>query len=128
MVVDVKDHFVLRYRFFCLLIFIGYSVYRITVTNFDNFGTHCRYLTVWGLTGALIVIFLIYETKRKGEPERYLPLVSALAVLNAMTVFLLEAVFHKSQFSKFIRINFLVSGTFFTQSWSHACCYRFSIF
>ena len=65
MVVDVRHQFVLRYIYFCLLPAIFYYVYQITVTDYDNFGIHFRYLTIWGSTDALIVIFLLYETKRK---------------------------------------------------------------
>ena len=88
MVINVKYEFILKYRYICLLLAIGYFIYQFAVANYDNFGIHFRYLTIWGLTGALVVTFLLYKTKRKGEPEQYLPLVSAVAVLNAMVVFL----------------------------------------
>ena len=65
MVVDVKHQFVLRYICICLLLAIFYYVYQITVTIYDNFGIHFRYLTIWGSTDSLIVIFLPNETKRK---------------------------------------------------------------
>ena len=83
-----KHHFILKYRRVCLFFSIGYFIYQFTVANYDNFGIQFRYLTVWGLTGALIATFLIYTSKRNGEPEGYFPLVSAVAVLNAMVVFL----------------------------------------
>ena len=65
MVVDVKRQFVLRYICFCLLLAIFYYVYQITVAIYDKLGIYFRYLTIWGRTDTLIVIFLLYETKRK---------------------------------------------------------------
>ena len=80
--------FILRYRFVCLLLSIGYFLYQFTDANYNNFGIQFRYLTIWGLTGAMIATWLLYRTKRDGFPETYLPFVSAIAVLNAMVVFL----------------------------------------
>ena len=127
MVVDVKHQFVLRYICFCLSLSIFYYVYQITVAIYDKLGIYFRYLTIWGRTDTLIVIFLLYETKRKWEAERYLPLVSVVAVLNSMAVFLLEAAFHKFQFSNYLCINFLVLEIFFTLSCTHSYCYRLCI-
>ena len=83
-----NDRFILRYRFVCLLLSLGYFLYQFLGVNFDNFGIHFRYLTIWGLTGAMIATWLLYKNKRKGLPECYLAFVSAIAVLNAMVVFL----------------------------------------
>ena len=80
--------FILRYRFVCLLLSIGYFLYQFTDANYNNFGIQFRYLTIWGLTGAMIATWLLYRTKRNGFPETHLPFVSAIAVLNAMVVFL----------------------------------------
>ena len=80
--------FILRYRFVCLLLSIGYFLYQFTDANYNNFGIQFRYLTIWGLTGAMIATWLLYRTKRGGFPETHLPFVSAIAVLNAMVVFL----------------------------------------
>jgi len=83
------DHeFILRYRLVCLLLSIGYFVYQFTEANYDNFGIQFRYLTIWGLTGAMIATWLLYKTKRDGLPEMHLAFVSAISVLNAMVVFL----------------------------------------
>ena len=67
---------------------LGYWLYQFAVTNYDNFGIQFRYLTIWGLTGALIVTWLLYSNLKKRQKEHYFPLVSAVAVLNAMVVFL----------------------------------------
>ena len=80
--------FILRYRFVCLLLSIGYFLYQFTDANYSSFGIQFRYLTIWGLTGAMIATWLLYRTKREGFPETHLPFVSAIAVLNAMVVFL----------------------------------------
>ena len=83
-----NHRFILRYRFVCLLLSIGYFLYQFTAANYDNFGIHFRYLTIWGLTGAMLATWLLYWIKRKGLPEGYLGFVSAIAVLNVMVVFL----------------------------------------
>ena len=83
-----KHHFILQFRFVCLLFSMAYFIYQFTVANYDNFGIHFRYLTIWGLTGALIATLLLYNSKRNGKPEGYFAFVSAVAVLNAMVVFL----------------------------------------
>ena len=83
------DHiFILRYRFICLLVSFGYFLYQFLGVNFDNFGIQFRYLTIWGLTGAMIATWLLYKNKRNGLSESYHAFVSAIAVLNAMVVFL----------------------------------------
>ena len=83
------DHkFILRYRFVCLLLSIGYFLYQFAEADYENFGVQFRYLTIWGLTGAMIATWLLYRTKRNGLPEMHLAFVSAISVLNAMVVFL----------------------------------------
>ena len=83
------DHkFILRYRFVSLVLSTGYFLYEFTGVNYDNFGIQFRYLTIWGLTGAVIANFLLYTIKRKDFPETHFAFVSAVAVLNAMVVFL----------------------------------------
>jgi hypothetical protein len=79
---------ILRYRLVCLILAVGYFLYQFTETNYNNFGIQFRYLTIWGLTTAMVATWLLYKSKHKGLPESYLPFVSATAVLNAMVVFL----------------------------------------
>ena len=79
---------ILRYRLVCLMLSIGYFLYQFTEANYNNFGIQFRYLTIWGLTTAMVATWLLYKSKSKGLPESYLPFVSATAVLNAMVVFL----------------------------------------
>ena len=82
------NRYTLRYRLVCLLLSVGYFLYQFTEANYNNFGIQFRYLTIWGLTTAMVATWLLYKSKRKGLPESYLPFVSATAVLNAMVVFL----------------------------------------
>ena len=79
---------ILRYRLVCLMLSIGYFLYQFTEANYNNFGIQFRYLTIWGLTAAMVATWLLYKSKHKGLPESYLSFVSATAVLNAMVVFL----------------------------------------
>ena len=69
---------ILRYRLVCLILAVGYFLYQFTEANYNNFGIQFRYLTIWGLTTAMIVTWLLYKSKRKGLPESYLPFVSAM--------------------------------------------------
>ena len=78
----------LRYRFGCLILVTGYWFYQFTITDYGNFGIHFRFLTIWGLSCALIATCMMYLNSLRGIEERYQPFVSATAVLNAMVVFL----------------------------------------
>ena len=83
-----SQSYTLRYRLVCLILAVGYFLYQFTEANYSNFGIQFRYLTIWGLTTAMVATWLLYNSKRKGLPESYLPFVSSTAVLNAMVVFL----------------------------------------
>ena len=109
------DRFILRYRFVCLLLSIVYFFYQFLGVNFDNFGIHFRYLTIWGLTGAMIATWLLYRNKRNGLPESYLAFVSAIAVLNAMVVFL----YWKLYFIDPGLVNYLGSIVWFQEYYLH---------
>ena len=80
--------YILRYGLVCLLLSVGYFLYQFTVANYNSFGIQFRYLTIWGLTAAMVATWLLYKTKRTGLPESYLPFVSATTVLNTLVVFL----------------------------------------
>jgi len=43
----------LQYKFVSLLLSVGFFFYEFIGVNYDNFGIHFRYLTIWGLTEAL---------------------------------------------------------------------------
>ena len=107
--------FILRYRFVCLLLSIGYFIYQFTEANYDNFVIQFRYLTIWGLTVAMIATWLLYRTKRDGLPETYLPFVSAIAVLNAMVVFL----YWKLYFTDPSLVNYSGSIVWFQEYYLH---------
>jgi hypothetical protein len=85
---NFRSNFILRYRLVCLLLSVGFFTYQFMIANYENFGIQFRYLTIWGLTGATISSYLLYRSKRNNLPEAYHAFVSAVAVLNAMVVFL----------------------------------------
>ena len=60
----------------------GIFLYQFTVANYNSFGIQFRYLTIWGLTAAMVATWLFCKTKQTGLPESYLPFVSATAVLR----------------------------------------------
>ena len=99
---NFSSNFILRYRLVCLLLSVGYFFYQFTAANYENFGIQFRYLTIWGLTGAMVSSYLLYRSKRNNLPETYRAFVSAVAVLNAMVVFLYWKLYF-SQFSCFSR-------------------------
>mgnify|MGYP003840182271 CR=1 FL=1 len=111
-----NHRFILRYRLVCLVLSFGYFVYQFTGVNFDNFGIHFRYLTIWGLTGAMLATWLLYRNKRNGLPEAYLAFVSAVAVLNAMVVFL----YWKLYFIDPGLVNYSGSIVWFQEYYLHA--------
>ena len=84
----LRHSYILKYRLLCLILSVGYFLYQFTQANYDNFGIQFRYLTIWGLTCAMVATLLLYKRNRDDLPESYLPFVSATAVLNAMVVFL----------------------------------------
>ena len=79
---------VLRFRYFVFSLALGYWLYQFTTTNYDTVGWQFRHLTFWGLTGAVYVAWLMLSLSRKGLPPAHNSLVSSVAVLNAMVVFL----------------------------------------
>jgi len=105
---NLSSNFILRYRLVCLLLSVGYFVYQFMAANYENFGIQFRYLTIWGLTGAMVSSYLLYRSKRNNLPETYHAFVSAV----------LEAIFYRSQFSELFRLNRLVSGILLTCTWA----------
>ena len=109
------NRYTLRYRLVCLLLSVGYFLYQFTEANYNNFGIQFRYLTIWGLTAAMLATWLLYKTKRLGLPESYLPFVSATAVLNAMVVFL----YWKLYFTDPSLVNYSGSISWFQEYYLH---------
>ena len=98
-----------------MLLSVGYFLYQFTEANYNNFGIQFRYLTIWGLTAAMLATWLLYKTKRTGLPESYLPFVSATAVLNAMVVFL----YWKLYFTDPSLVNYSGSISWFQEYYLH---------
>ena len=113
---NFSSNFILRYRLVCLLLSVGYFVYQFTGANYENFGIQFRYLTIWGLTGAMVSSYLLYRSKRNNLPETYRAFVSAVAVLNAMVVFL----YWKLYFIDPSLVNYSGSIVWFQEYYLHA--------
>jgi hypothetical protein len=85
---DMPRH-VLLFRCVVLALAAVYFLDRFTVETWvwNNFGWQFRYLTIWGLTGSLIVAALML-TPRYGRPDRHgAVLVSVVGVINLLVVF-----------------------------------------
>ena len=95
---------------------VSYFVYQFTATNYENFGIQFRYLTIWSLTGAMVSSYLLYRSKRNNLPEAYHAFVSAVAVLNAMVVFL----YWKLYFIDPSLVNYSGSIVWFQEYYLHA--------
>ncbi len=67
---------------------LGYWFYQFSQTSFDAFGWQFRFLTIWGLTAALIVLYLMLRYSIGRGDRTYNPFVSAAAVLEAIVVFM----------------------------------------
>ena len=113
---NFSSNFILRYRLVCLLLSVGYFVYQFAAANYENFGIQFRYLTIWGLTGAMVSSYLLYRSKRNNLPETYSAFVSAVAVLNAMVVFL----YWKLYFIDPSLVNYSGSIVWFQEYYLHA--------
>ena len=111
----LRHSYILKYRLLCLILSVGYFLYQFTQANYDNFGIQFRYLTIWGLTCALVATLLLYKRKRQGLLESYLPFVSATAVLNAMVVFL----YWKLYFTDPSLVNYSGSIVWFQEYYLH---------
>ena len=113
---DFRSNFIQRYRLVCLVLSVAYFVYQFTATNYENFGIQFRYLTIWSLTGAMVSSYLLYRSKRNNLPEAYHAFVSAVAVLNAMVVFL----YWKLYFIDPSLVNYSGSIVWFQEYYLHA--------
>lgn len=77
-----------KFSLFAMLLALGYSAYQFVNTDYAAFGWHFRYLTIWGLTFALIAHGSLWLNRLNRSAERYLPFVAATAVLNVMVMYL----------------------------------------
>ena len=76
------------FRGSCFVIAILYWFYQFYVADYKGFGLQFRYLTIWGLTGNVIVIGLLLRQTLAGQKEKYFAAVAAVCVLNVLVVFL----------------------------------------
>ncbi len=77
-----------KFSLFALVLAIGYSIYQFMNTDYASFGWHFRYLTIWGLTLAMVCHGTLWLDRRTQSKERFLPLIAATAVLNIMVMYL----------------------------------------
>ena len=76
------------FRGSCFTLAIFYWFYQFYVADYNGFGLQFRYLTIWGLTGNVIVTGLLLRQTLSGQKEKYFAAVSAVCVLNVLVVFL----------------------------------------
>ena len=89
LVYDISRYKVLIYfRGSCFTIATLYWFYQFHVANYNGFGIHFRYLTIWGLTGNVIVTGLLLRQTLTEQTEKYFAAVSSVCVLNVLVVFL----------------------------------------
>ena len=78
----------LYFRGLCFAVAIFYWFYQFYVANYKGFGLQFRYLTIWGLTGNVIVTGMLFRSTFYQQKENHFAIVSAVCVLNALVVFL----------------------------------------
>lgn len=78
----------LYFRGVCFTSAMLYWFYQFYVANYNGFGIQFRYLTIWGLTGSVIVTGLLFMQTLSKQKENYFSVVSSVCVLNALVVFL----------------------------------------
>ncbi|MBZ0128578.1 MAG: androgen-induced gene 1 family protein [Rhodobacteraceae bacterium] len=79
---------VLNYRWVVFLLALGFWFYQFSQTSLDHFGWQFRFLTIWGLTAALITSWLMLRLSLGRSERQFNAIVSATAVLEVMVVFL----------------------------------------
>ncbi|NDI07070.1 MAG: hypothetical protein EBY58_12615, partial [Rhodobacteraceae bacterium] len=78
----------LRYSQAALILAVGYFIYQFTTHDYSAWGIQFRFLTIWGLTAAMVAHYLLFVARRNGRADTYPAFISATAVLNIMVVFL----------------------------------------
>ena len=78
----------LRYSQAALILAVGYFIYQFTTHDYSAWGIQFRFLTIWGLTAAMVAHYLLFTSRRNGRSDTYPAFISATAVLNIMVVFL----------------------------------------
>ena len=78
----------LIYRWIVFLLAAGYCLRTIFFAEYDGFGGPFRYLTIWALFASFFVASRMLALSEGRSTRRWDPVVSAVAVLNAMVVIL----------------------------------------
>ena len=85
---NTRQRNLLYFRGVCFTSATLYWFYQFYVANYNGFGIQFRYLTIWGLTGNMIVTGLLFRQTLAKQNEKYFAVVSATCVLNALVMFL----------------------------------------
>ena len=78
----------LRYSQAVLILPVGYSIYEFTTHDYGAWGIQFRFLTICGLTAAIVAHYLLFFAQSNARSDIYPAFISATAVSNIMVVFL----------------------------------------
>jgi len=90
---------VLYYRWFVFLLAAGYCLRTIFLSSYEEVGGPFRYLTIWALFGSFFVASRLLALTEGRSNKRWDGVVSMVAVLNAMVVFLFWRLYFADPFS-----------------------------
>lgn len=76
-----------RFSLIAGILALGFWFYQFSTQDGGNFGLQFRYLTIWGLSFAVVAHYLLWRARARGSsyPAAF---VTATAVLNIMVMFL----------------------------------------
>lgn len=77
-----------QFSLIAFVLALGYSIYQFTTQDGGNFGWQFRYLTIWGLTAAMVAHYLLWRSRTTGTAMTYHGFIAGTAVLNIMVMFL----------------------------------------
>lgn len=90
---------VLFYRWFVFLLAAGYCLRTILLSSYEQTGGPFRFLTIWALFGSFFVASRLLALTEGRSKKRWDGVVSMVAVLNAMVVFLFWRLYFADPFS-----------------------------
>ena len=61
----------LRYSQAALILAVGYFIYQFTTHDYSAWGRQFRFLTIWGLTAAMVAHHLLFAARRNGRSDTY---------------------------------------------------------
>ena len=90
---------VLYYRWFVFLLAAAYCLRTVLLGSYEEAGGPFRYLTIWALFGSFFVASRLLARTEGRSDKRWDGVVSMVAVLNAMVVFLFWRLYFDDPFS-----------------------------